>query len=265
LPPQARLGVEQFGRRLHRRQGAQSSMTSTSRLGSVCVLLLLGLTGTISAVAVPVSSACPFGQTFEFDGCVPSPFLYTWDSTSPTATEAPHSCIWDMPWGRVSLPCNLMNCQTIIYPQGYSLHSQPVSCSSLTVSLMRDVNYVPVPIRNHDVLVTANLTCTGAVAELVPPAYINVNMIGKTNSNGTATFPIPSSLGNNGPQSSSVNCYTTDWFELPRGGGLTARDLDSGAVSIGVLWPGQLRNLTIWLPPISTIIHCGPGRGWYIL
>jgi len=239
-------------------------MASADRLISISLLLLLGLGATIAGVTVPVAFACPFGQGFEYDGCVPSPFLYVWNSSSPASAETPHSCTWDMPWGRVNLPCNLMNCQSIIYPQGYTPHSQPASCSSLAVSIKELVNGVPIPINGHDVLVTANLTCTGP-AQAALQADINVTMSGKTDSSGSVTFLIPSSLGSNSSETPKVNCFTVDWPDSPSGSGLTARDLNVGIVSADIPWPPLQNRITIWLPPISTRVPHGLGRGFFIL
>lgn len=242
-------------------------MASADKLVSIAALLLLGTTATIAAVVVPVSFACPFGQVFEFDGCVPSPQLYQWDSSSPTAVKSPPSCIWDMPWGRVSLPCNFMNCLMIFYPDGYGISSQSVTCSSLTVNVQRLVNNVPVPIKDHDVLVSANLTCklsVGASFMEKGEAFINVTMLGKTDSGGAATFLVPSSLGNHSSGSPHLSCYTLDWFSVTQSGGLIARDLNSGAVSADIPWPSQQDSLVIWLPPISTVVLRQP-RGCFIL
>ncbi len=229
--------------------------------------MLLGLVATTAAVAVPVSLACPFGQSFEFDGCVPSPLLYQWNSSSPAAVDSPHSCIWDMPWGRVSLPCNLMNCQTIVYPQGYPLHSQSVTCSSLTVHVQRVVNSVAMPVKNRSVLVSANLTCTriGVNGQALDgEAFINVTMLGDTDSSGAATFLIPSGLGNHTSGSPQLNCYTQDWLGITQSGGLTALDLDSGTISASISWPTQQNSLVIWLPSISTRMFPG-SHGVFIL
>jgi len=264
---EVRSRLEWVERILNRCLWHRSDSAPSDKLASIGVLLLLGLAATTAAVVVPVANsyACQWGQTFEFDGCVPSPLLYPWNNSSPTAVESPHSCIWDMPWGRVSMPCNLMNCQTIIYPQPYTLRSQPVSCSSLTVIVRELVNGVTVPIKNHDVLVTANLTCEGAIAEFELPSYINVTMDERTNSSGDVSFLIPSSLGSSGSQSWSVNCYTMNWDDTPQGSGLTARDLNSTAVSPVIRWPPQQMNLAIWLPSISTRPHYGLGRWLFIL
>jgi len=242
-------------------------MASADKLVSIAVLLLLGSAATIAIVTVPVSLACPFGQVFEFDGCVPSPQLYLWNSSSPTAVNPPPNCVWDMPWGRVSLPCNSMNCQIIVYPDGYGISSQSVTCSSLTVNVQRLVNSIPVPIKDHNVLVSANLTCklsVGAAFVNKGEAFINVTMFGKTDSGGAATFLIPSSLGNHSSGSPHLNCYTLDWFSVTQSGGLIARDLNSGAVSANIPWPSQQDSLVIWLPPISTAVLRQP-HGYFVL
>jgi hypothetical protein len=238
-------------------------MASTGKLVSFIVLLLLSPTALVALVPVPVSLACSFGLVFEFDGCVPSPLLYTWDSSSPTAAEAPPSCIWDMPWGRVSLPCNFMNCQTIVYPDGYTPQSQSVSCSSLTVNIQRLVNNVPTPVKDHTLVVSANLTCTGAKSD--GGAFINATIVEKTDSHGTATFLIPSSLENHGSIIPDSTCYTLDWYSTPQGDGLTVRDLNSGTIHANIPWPTQQNSLVVWLPSISTQTTPGHGRGWYVL
>ena len=231
------------------------------RLLSAAVLLLLGSAAVAIGVAVPVSYACPFGQVFEYDGCVPSPLLYSWTDSSPSAPTTPSTCVWEMPWGPMSLPCNIMNCQVIIYPTGFALQSQPVQCSPLTVSVQRVLaGGAPGPVAGDNVSVSAMLTCRGP-GDTAGQVDINVSMTGQTDSSGTATFLVPTTLGS-GRGGSHATCYSADSPQASDG--FVVREADSGRVSAGLSWPDQ-QGVTLWLPNSGASAAVKGNHGWFDL
>ena len=224
--------------------------------------MLLGSTAVVAAVGAPVSYACPFGQVFEYDGCVPSPLLYSWTSSSPTATTTPSVCVWNMPWGSMNLPCNIINCQTIIYPPGYTLQSQPVLCSSLSVSVQRTRPIgPPVPVAGDKVYVSASLICEGP-ADRVGPVYINVSMTEETDSQGNARFLIPTTLDRD-VGGSQASCY--DFGSHQTVNSFLVREMKSGIVSVGLSWPDQ-QSVVLSLPPVTGAAVGARGHlGWFVL
>jgi len=229
---------------------------------SALILLLLGCAAVLAGVSVPVSFACQAGQVFEYDGCVPSPLLYNWTDSSPAAATTPSVCIWDMPWGPTSLPCNVMNCQTIIYPTGYPLQSQPVKCSYLSVSVERiRLRGAAVPVAGDTVSVSAMLTCEGP-ADTAGQVFINVSMTGKTDPSGNATFLIPSTLDNS-PGGSRATCYSAGSDQAANG--FAIRETASGMVSADLSWPGR-QSAALLLPSSSgDVVKVRGHSGWFSL
>jgi len=193
---------------------------------------------------------------------VPSPLLYTWTNSSPSAATTPSTCVWDMPWGPMSLPCNIMNCQVIIYPVGYALQSQPVRCSPLMVRVERMLpGGSSVPMTGDNVSVSAMLTCEGP-GDTAGQVDVNVSMTGRTNSSGAAVFYIPATLGN-GRGGSRATCYSANSPQTSDG--FVVSEASSGKVSAGLSWPDQ-QGVTLLLTSGTRAAAAVRGNhGWLVL
>jgi hypothetical protein len=152
-----------------------------------------------------------------------------------------------MPWGAVKLPCNIMNCQTMIFPQGYTPQSQPVHCSELTVTLNRLVNGAVKPASGYNVTVRAMLTCDGP-GNTRGTVYVNVSMSAKTDTNGIASFRIPSTVGSS-LSGSYANCDNLN----PQGsaGDSGVEETDPNGIGVNIPWPAP-GGISLWLHPITS-------------
>jgi hypothetical protein len=180
---------------------------------------------------------------------------YLWNNATPTLALDCHDI---KTIGDLGCP-SFMNCSTVTFHPYVPTHIprfggvDGVVCSKLTIGVQRLVNNYPMPIQWSNVSVSGTIRCEVIVeGQDLGTALMVVQMSGKTATNGTVSFLMPSRLvGGNEPCQSFA--YTASQ------GGALVIESSSGLVST-IQWPSQ-NTTTVWLPPVfrSVLrIGCGP-------